>query len=171
MNHDLSLLSNTVNVERVSGRARLERVVHKLRGTGPYESVGPIQDKNLDMMSWNPTETSCGTVCCVVGHCLIDPWFVNQGLGYEQGVPTYEEASHFEAIALFFNIGILDATYVFGPRKAQRKPSCRADCRPVALLQKALKIFGLFLAFTLFSSAFAAGLIVVLTFLTSFLSP
>lgn len=92
-----------------------ERVIHRLRGTGPYEDKGPISEYVFEMDTWK-----CSTAACAIGHLESDPWFEDQGFVIDQSPnlagyfgPCYQGLRGFQAISKFFRIDNSDACFLF----------------------------------------------------------
>lgn len=113
----------------------LERVIHKLRGTGPYEKVGPIPRKafNMDLIFSdnyiNDKGHKCGSVGCIIGHCGQDPYFQRFGLRSDRHGTVFlnDNYSVYEtAAANVFEISIDEACRLFSGNAAHRTPAAAA---------------------------------------------
>jgi hypothetical protein len=76
------------------------------------------EKKPFDIWFWYTPNTNhpCGFAACAVGHAMVDPWFISQGLtkNYEHNNgPHYNDKYEMEAVQEFFSLSSTDADTLF----------------------------------------------------------
>jgi hypothetical protein len=103
--------------------------------------------RRLELSAW-VSEQGCGTVACVVGHCMQDNWFRDQGLTANRAransspvyiTKAFEVYAGWDAVEQFFDLKYKQATYLFDEMKYVGIHADRVPLEIIARLTNAIK--------------------------------
>lgn len=113
-------MTNATRLERLENLRRILQTIDRAQKKQKKAKIGKESVK-FDMSTW-VSRAECGTSCCALGACTLDPWFTRRGLreNWITNSPEYKGQRGTLAAEAFFGISISEAYEIF---VAHRKAS------------------------------------------------